>query len=304
MLYKISAQQTLAAIPNKKVLERDVQRLIEKNLDQLFQLEFVATEFSIANVRFDTLAFDREANAPIIIEYKKGFEKSLFDQGLEYLNLLFSRKADFAIELHRKLKLPADPDQIEWGAARVIFVSSYFSARQKRAISFRGLPVELWRFDWLENDCFELEKEDLEKEAKLEEFTKNVGSSTAIAKVKRELTTFDRAHHQKRTSEAVWELFEKFENEILSLGNIEQKYKHVYISFCKNGRSFCSIEMKKNSLNINFRGQESELKKFSFVEDVRKVGHWGPGDFRVNVADDKNWNEIIFFIRKSYETIS
>jgi len=102
MFYKIKNSQ-LEEIGKREILERDVQRLVEANLDLLFGLEFVDTELSIENVRFDTLAFDKESNAPIIIEFKKTFEKSLFDQGLEYLNILFSRKADFTITLHKKI---------------------------------------------------------------------------------------------------------------------------------------------------------------------------------------------------------
>jgi RecB family endonuclease NucS len=75
MFYKIKNSQ-LEEIGKREILERDVQRLVEANLDLLFGLEFVDTELSIENVRFDTLAFDKESNAPIIIEFKKTFEKS------------------------------------------------------------------------------------------------------------------------------------------------------------------------------------------------------------------------------------
>ena len=60
----------LIEIPFK--LERDIQQLFEKNLLQITGLEFVKSEFSIQNQRIDTLAFDRENNAFIIIEYKEG----------------------------------------------------------------------------------------------------------------------------------------------------------------------------------------------------------------------------------------
>ena len=62
--------------------QKDIQNLVENNLSDLFALEFVKSEFSIDNVRFDTLAFDKENNTPVIIEYKRKVEKSLFDQDL------------------------------------------------------------------------------------------------------------------------------------------------------------------------------------------------------------------------------
>ena len=52
-------------------LEKDIQTLVERNLSSLFGLEFVSTEFAIDDFRIDTLAFDEENSAFVIIEYKK-----------------------------------------------------------------------------------------------------------------------------------------------------------------------------------------------------------------------------------------
>lgn len=66
-------------------LERDIQSLFEKNLSQITGLELVKSEFSIQNQRIDTLAFDIENNAFVIIEYKRGHNYSVFDQGVATL---------------------------------------------------------------------------------------------------------------------------------------------------------------------------------------------------------------------------
>jgi RecB family endonuclease NucS len=60
-------------------LEKDLQKLVESNLETIFNCRFVATEFSTGNIhsgRIDTLALS-EDNNPVIIEYKKGFSKIL-----------------------------------------------------------------------------------------------------------------------------------------------------------------------------------------------------------------------------------
>jgi hypothetical protein len=51
-------------------LEREVQRLTEINLQDLFDLVFVKSEFELHGLRIDTLAFDIESGAFVIIEYK------------------------------------------------------------------------------------------------------------------------------------------------------------------------------------------------------------------------------------------
>jgi hypothetical protein len=52
-------------------LESKVQRLTEANLQDLFELTLVKSEFELHGLRTDTLAFDKEAGVFVIIEYKK-----------------------------------------------------------------------------------------------------------------------------------------------------------------------------------------------------------------------------------------
>jgi hypothetical protein len=51
-------------------LEKELQDITEKNLDNIFNLEFVSSEFKLNNFRIDTVAFDRETKSFVIIEYK------------------------------------------------------------------------------------------------------------------------------------------------------------------------------------------------------------------------------------------
>ena len=78
---------------NQFKIERDMQRLVENNLGSVFGLELVRgstknAEMQLKGLRFDTLAFDKEANAFVIIEYKNGTNFSVIDQGYAYLSLL------------------------------------------------------------------------------------------------------------------------------------------------------------------------------------------------------------------------
>ena len=52
-------------------LEKDLQTLTEDNLEIIFGLKNVSTEFALHNFRIDTLAFDNETKSFVIIEYKK-----------------------------------------------------------------------------------------------------------------------------------------------------------------------------------------------------------------------------------------
>ena len=65
---------------------------------------FIRSEFSIKNSRIDTLAFDPETQAFVIIEYKRQQNSSVVDQGISYLNLMLEYKADFIVEYNEKQK--------------------------------------------------------------------------------------------------------------------------------------------------------------------------------------------------------
>ena len=132
-------------------LEKDIQRLFEQNLSLITDdYVFISSEFSIKNSRIDTLAFDKESNAFVIIEYKKQQNTSVVDQGISYLNLMLEYKADFIMEYNETQKNLLKRNEVDWSQSKVIFVSPSFNDFQIQATNFKNLPIELWevnRFD-------------------------------------------------------------------------------------------------------------------------------------------------------------
>jgi len=72
-------------------LEREIQKVFEDNLEAVMGLSLVKSEFTIKNKRIDTLAFDKQSNAFIIIEYKRDRSLSVVDQGFTYLSLMLEQ---------------------------------------------------------------------------------------------------------------------------------------------------------------------------------------------------------------------
>ena len=95
----------LVPIKEKMIdLEKDLQKLTEKNLQTVFGLEFVRTEFGLHNLYIDTLAFDPESKSFAIIEYKRDKSFSVVDQGYACLALMLNNKADFILEYNEREK--------------------------------------------------------------------------------------------------------------------------------------------------------------------------------------------------------
>ena len=120
-------------------LEKDIQALIENNVQTLFDLEFVKSEFRIQNFRFDTLCFDKSNNSFVVIEYKKGHSYSVIDQGYSYLSTLLNNKSDFVLEYNETLGKTMKRDDVDWTQSKVIFVSPSFSIYQKTSVNFKNL---------------------------------------------------------------------------------------------------------------------------------------------------------------------
>ncbi len=72
MLFKISSYNKLTQIKKQPFkLEKEIQVLSEINLQIIFGLEFVRSEFRLNNFRIDSLAFNDENKSFVIIEYKR-----------------------------------------------------------------------------------------------------------------------------------------------------------------------------------------------------------------------------------------
>lgn len=72
VLYHINKHEMIEIQEVPFAKEKELQFLVESNLEKLFNLKFVANEFSVDNFRLDTVAYDEETKSFVIIEYKKG----------------------------------------------------------------------------------------------------------------------------------------------------------------------------------------------------------------------------------------
>jgi len=69
-------------------------------------LKLVKSQFAIENFRIDSLAFDEETKAFVVIEYKKGENFSVIDQGYTYLSLVLNNKAECVLAYQEALVSP------------------------------------------------------------------------------------------------------------------------------------------------------------------------------------------------------
>lgn len=85
-LFNIGQKEILESIKESPFkLEKEIQKICEINLEIIFGLHFVKSEFILNNFRIDSLAYAKETKSFVIIEYKRDKNFSVIDQGYAYL---------------------------------------------------------------------------------------------------------------------------------------------------------------------------------------------------------------------------
>lgn len=281
-------------------LEREIQEICEENLNQLFGWELVKSQFTLQNFRIDSLVFDSKSKSFIIIEYKKDKNFSVIDQGYAYLSLLLNNKADFILEYNENCKASLKRDDIDWSQTRVVFISPSFTQYQIQSINFKDLPIELWEIKKYANETISFMQ--IQPLGAVESIKTISRESKAIEGVSREVKVYTEDDHLADTSDEIKELYDKFKSVILTISNdIKVKPTKRYVGFLSK-TNFVDIHIQKKALKIwlNLKNRELDDPK-GLARDVSKIGHWGNGDYEIQVNNDENIDYIIGLVKQSYK---
>ena len=281
-------------------LEKDIQKVFEANLYSIMGLELVKSEFTIKNKRIDTLAYYAQACAFIIIEYKRDKNISVVDQGFTYLSLMLENKADFIVEYNESLKRNLKREDVDWSQTRVAFVSPSFTENQIQATNFKDIAIELWEVKQFENDTLAINP--IKKSVAAESIKPITQQTQSLKNITAEIKVYTEQDHIEKASDLTAELYEKFKAAILNLTDgIEVKPQKFYIAF-KKGKNVTDIAILKKSLKlfINVKaGLLDDPKKLA--QDVSNIGHWGNGDYQIQVEDDKDLEYIMSLVKQAIQ---
>lgn len=297
-LFEITRGNTLRTIKSKPFkLERDIQSIVENNLDTLFELQFIRSEFSIKNFRIDTLSFDKSKKSFVIIEYKKGKSYSVIDQGYSYLSLMLNNKSDFILEYNENSNSNLKRDDVDWSQSRIIFISPNFSTYQKESINFKDLPIELYEIKKYENNSLIINQI---KGDSSENISTVSTKSSVIKKVSREVKVYSEEDIVLFGDKEIQSLYYTLRSSILDLGDVKVVPLKKYIGFVKE-RNICSIFVQKKKIKLWINMKNGELKDGqSLMRDVSHVGHHGIGDYECHISNDDNIEYIFSLIKQSY----
>lgn len=301
-LFSLDASGVSELAGNSALLEKNLQTLVESQLEIFLGVRFLATEHRTGkthNGRIDTLGLD-ENNCPVIIEYKRRSNENVISQGLFYLDWLLDHRAEFQWLVMEKLD-KAVAESIEWGGTRLICIATDFNRYDEHAVQQIDRNIELMRYRYFGDNLLLLEL---------------VNSQSAVTPIiKDDATPSGKGHptdktQSERLSEApddLKQLFQTICDFAISLGDeVQRKDLKLYTAFkrIKNFLSMVVLPANKDprlQIYLKLDPQHISPEYQAISRDVSNIGHWGTGNLEVMVRTQQELSQALELIRASYE---
>jgi predicted transport protein len=291
-------------------LEKDLQKLVENNLETIFNCRLIATEFSTGNIhsgRIDTLAIS-EDNNPVIIEYKKVASSDLINQSLYYLHWIRDHKGDFQIAANRTL---GKDIEVDWSDIRVICLAPEYKKYDLHAVQVMGANIELWQYKTYDNGILNIEEVYKRTTSTTYQDTADISSKNPVmveagkkAALTRKTATYTLEEHFENLDENILELFNTIRDYIVTIdSSIEETPKKNYIAY-KTSQNFACLQTYKKKLTLFLKLDANEVNPMPKQgRDVSEIGHFGTGNFELIIKDLADFEETKLLINEAYKNI-
>ena len=313
-LYKIVNNKLQAVDSLDFQLEREIQALVEENVSELFGLQFVSSEFAVSDFRLDSLCFDEENNSFVVIEYKRGSNYSVIDQGYSYLSVMLNNKADFILEYNERMSAQLKRSDVNWSGSRVIFISPAFNQYQKNSVNFKDVPFELWEIKRFQGNLLTFEQHKPSSKESIEKIGK---SDSLINAISSEVKAYKEEDVLQKVDEKIVNVWSELKERLAVLPESEFVPQSNYVKFAKNNKGVCYFEFRKNSIrgeiirgNIGLDGIKS--KNFFVIDDPKNICHesyfsWKSGiqghRYRFNIDQNTDLDYVEMLIKQKYKAI-
>ena len=281
--------------PKKVSLEKELQTLIENNLQTFFGVTFLKSEYAITNGRMDSIGID-ENNCPVIIEYKRSINENVINQGLFYLDWLLDHKANFQLLVEEVLGKEKSGN-IDWSMPCVICIANDFTKFDEHAVNQMQRNIKLVKYRKFDEDLIALE---LLNAPPVKPITDDYNSVSNINKKQKSIKDFSQSLAD--ADETIKNLYVTVQNYIMAQGdNITENQLKRYVAY-KKIKNFLCVVVYQSSVVLYLNINPDDVKLIpNCVEDVRNKGHWGTGDLRVFLKNIDDFEKYKYLIDKSYE---
>ena len=272
--------------------EKQLQQVVENNMELFFGVRFLKSEYVIASGRMDSIGID-ENNSPVIFEYKRTQNENVINQGLFYLDWLLDHKADFKLLVIDQLGMEA-AQQIDWSVPCVICIANDFTKYDEHAVNQMQRNIKLVRYRKYGDDLilFEhLNAPDVHPVTDNDPTISIAGTST------------QRTHQEKiaAATDSLKSLYNSLCSYIESLGDdlIANQLK-LYLAYKKIQNVFC-IELTNKKILVRLKlNPDDVVIEEGFTRDTRGIGHYGTGDLEISIKTDEDLEKAKPLLERAY----
>jgi len=283
-------------------LEKTLQQIIQQNLEEIFGVHLVASEFSVRGEqpgRIDTLGLDHEG-APTVIEYKRDKNDSVINQGLYYINWLLEHRGDFVVAAREALGNNID---VNWSHPRLIIIAQNYVHWDTYAVKRMGEGIELWEYMRYGDNLLYLNQVYGQQRSVIAKPSAVVPlkETDAVDTLPEAIYTLE--DHLNGKPEAIKQMFAQLQQGVLALaaqGEIIETPNKLYVSY-RHGKNFCEVQVMTRALKLHLDISAQYLNDPERMSrDVSSVGHWGTGDIEVRITDPNEIEYVLNLIEQSY----
>jgi predicted transport protein len=280
--------------PTAFQLERELQVLVERNMNTFFGVTFLQSEYSIPNGRIDSLGID-ENYCPVIFEYKRSQNENVISQGLFYLDWLMDHKDSFKLLMIEKLGMDS-ANKVDWSLPCVICIASDFTKFDEHAVNQMQKNIRLIKYKKFGDGLILFEQINAPD-------VRPIAQSGGEAQQTRRTADKTFPELLAGTSNELRELYYGIRDYILSLGDdVSENQLKLYCAYKKIKNIVC-VEVRQRSILLYMRLNPDHLldeQARGIVRDVRNVGHWGTGDVEVTIKSAKDFENVKYLVDLCY----
>lgn len=249
-LYKISQNLTSERIKSLGLIqpEEKLHNLIEKNIEIFFPTLILIKHKPIYdNKEFDTLAYDTDLRAPVILEFKVSQNRAVSDQVDSYISIMLRNKELISYQIREKLPKVKG---INFNQARIIIIANEYSETQINALSLRTHYVEMWKYNYYDGYLL-LENVQPPKVSGVRAF--EVKKVSDVSKGIVEYQTIDHFKPSPKTRK----LYDELHNGIMNLSSgMQRKINKFFIGYKDTGYYFVAVKPQKSFIKVEFKSEK------------------------------------------------
>lgn len=252
-----------------------LHNLTQIHLKELFELEFIASEIQLNNLRLDNLAFDMKTGSFVIIEYKNELNLNVLNQAQDYYELIKNNNEFFMDRLQNK-------ENVDFENVRIMIIGPEFTKDQ---IDNAKDNVELWKVTLFDDG--EVEYENLNDNT-----VKTLNINLEDLKLTEEMLLEDKTDEMKN-------LYFNLKNSVLN--EFEDAYVKILVdqvAFKVNDKIISVVRFQKSSFNIYIYGEN--LSDTDDLIDISNKSTGGNANYNMKYESDNDLNYFLSLFKQVY----